>query len=404
MTATTTEHAIVRRVSDPETQLASAMSADQVMSQVKLIQQVMGSVMKDGHHYGKIPGCGDKPTLLKPGAEKLAMVFRLSPTFRVVMTDLGHGHREYSITCTLTHIPTGQIMGEGVGSCSTMESKYRWRESKRHCPECGAEAIIKGKAEYGGGWLCFARRGGCGAKFAEDDDRITGQQLGRTENEDIADTYNTVLKMAKKRAQVDATLTATAASDIFTQDIEEFADVPAAGARPIPAHERWLAEYQEAVAARGFSVEAANGVLAGLLSKIGKPLERTTPAWRKGVLDGVAAGKADGQLGNIDQSHPDPDVPTTDTQPMDEQPSPADAPQAQPANLPKSWGGLLEWAEGFAAERQLDWATVARGLGRHSMILGRKGKEDSITAEHCGEIARAMLAGKFDYETGRLMK
>jgi len=35
---------------------------------------------------------------------------------------------------------------------------------------------------------------------------------------------NTILKMAKKRAQVDAVITATAASDIFTQDIEDLPD------------------------------------------------------------------------------------------------------------------------------------------------------------------------------------
>jgi len=44
------------------------------------------------------------------------------------------------------------------------------------------------------------------------------------ENPNPADQYNTVLKMAKKRAYVDATLSATAASDIFTQDIEEIQD------------------------------------------------------------------------------------------------------------------------------------------------------------------------------------
>lgn len=31
------------------------------------------------------------------------------------------------------------------------------------CPECGkSNAVIKGKEEYGGGWLCFKKRGGCG--------------------------------------------------------------------------------------------------------------------------------------------------------------------------------------------------------------------------------------------------
>jgi hypothetical protein len=35
------------------------------------------------------------------------------------------------------------------------------------CPVCGVVgAIIKGKPEYGGGWLCFQKKGGCGAKFA----------------------------------------------------------------------------------------------------------------------------------------------------------------------------------------------------------------------------------------------
>jgi hypothetical protein len=48
------------------------------------------------------------------------------------------------------------------------------------------------------------------------------QAAGRVENADLADTYNTVLKMAKKRALVDATLTATAASDIFNQDLEDY--------------------------------------------------------------------------------------------------------------------------------------------------------------------------------------
>jgi hypothetical protein len=35
------------------------------------------------------------------------------------------------------------------------------------CPVCGKDAVIKGKAEYGGGWLCFGKKGGCGAKWPE---------------------------------------------------------------------------------------------------------------------------------------------------------------------------------------------------------------------------------------------
>ena len=196
------------------------LTADDVKAQVTLIQSVMKAVMQEGHHFGVIPGT-DKPTLLKPGAEKLTMTFRLAPTLTVELRDLSHGHREYQVLCRLIHIPTEKCYGEGVGSCSTLESRYRWRQSTRKCPSCGKECIIKGKAEYGGGWLCFAKKGGCNAKYGEHDPAITGQPTGRVENEDLADTYNTVLKMAKKRALVDATLTATAASDIFTQDLDD---------------------------------------------------------------------------------------------------------------------------------------------------------------------------------------
>src|SRR3990167_11218552 len=103
-----------------------------------------------------------------------------------------------------------------------METKHRYRGGKRKCPQCGAEAIIKGREEYGGGWVCFAKKGGCGEKFKDDDTEITGQAEGKVENPDIADQYNTVLKMACKRAKVDGCLSATACSDIFTQDIEDF--------------------------------------------------------------------------------------------------------------------------------------------------------------------------------------
>jgi len=201
-------------------------SPDQINEQIQLIQQVMKSNMIEGEHYGTIPGCGDKKVLFKSGSEKLGLIFRLSVKLEGEREPIGLGkeHREYVIKCTLTHITTGQFWGHGVGSCSTMESKYRYREATRKCPQCGKEAIIKGKEEYGGGWVCFKKKDGCGAKFPDDDTTITSQKVGRIENEDIADQYNTVLKMAAKRAKVDGIITATGASDLFTQDWEENAE------------------------------------------------------------------------------------------------------------------------------------------------------------------------------------
>ncbi len=60
------------------------MSPDGMQAQVNHLQYVMSKIMRDGEHYGKIPGCGDKPTLLKPGAEKICMTFRLSPSYEIL--------------------------------------------------------------------------------------------------------------------------------------------------------------------------------------------------------------------------------------------------------------------------------------------------------------------------------
>lgn len=203
------------------------LSVDEVLAQIKKIQNLMAQAMTTGVHYGTIPGCGDKPTLLKPGAETLCFLFKIKPRYTIEMRELGDGHREYEVTCDLYHTGTGNWVGQGVGNCSTMESKYRWRKAQRSCPHCGETTIIKGKKEYGGGWICWNKpeRGsnGCGAKFQDGDPAIEAQEVGRVANPDIADVYNTVKKMGKKRAHIDATLTATAASDIFTQDLEDLA-------------------------------------------------------------------------------------------------------------------------------------------------------------------------------------
>lgn len=197
----------------------TAMGVNDIIAQVRLIQDVMGKVMQEGEHYGCIPGCGTRKTLLQPGAQKLTMTFRLAPEYQIQETNYDRGHKEYRVICTLKSIASGNFVGQGVGCCSTLESKYRWKGGARKCPECGKEAIIKGKAEYGGGWLCFAKKGGCGAKWLDGAVEIEGQSVDKVEHDSPSDFYNTVLKMAKKRAFVDATITATAASDIFTQDI-----------------------------------------------------------------------------------------------------------------------------------------------------------------------------------------
>lgn len=171
------------------------LTAAQVKTNVKTLQEILEKVMLKDVHYGVVPGCGNKPALLKAGAEKIMSTFRLSAD--PVVADLSTSDCcRYRVTLRLLAID-GTFCGAGVGEASTDEEKYKWR------------------------------RAVCQAEFSDTDEtrrRIKYNKDG-TKTEQVrtnpSDLANTVLKMAKKRALVDAVLTATAASDLFEQDIED---------------------------------------------------------------------------------------------------------------------------------------------------------------------------------------
>ncbi len=209
-------------LAETATDPAAPLTVQQVLIHVALIQQIMAAAMKEGEHFGRIPGCGDKPTLLKPGAEKLCLLFRLAPAYDVQERQLERGHREYRITTTLTSITTHVTIGQGVGSCSTLENKFRFRAgvaevTDRAVPraywDLRGEDPAKAQELIGGKGFTVKKVDGQSWMVAKGGEKV--------ETDNPADSFNTVLKMAKKRALVDAVLTATAASDIFTQDLEE---------------------------------------------------------------------------------------------------------------------------------------------------------------------------------------
>lgn len=193
--------------------------------QRKLLSEYVKQQMVSGTDYGTIPGT-NKPTLLKPGAEKLITIFRCTPKFALMekqsTQDFNLGFFNYVFRCRIYSRDAEAVVAEGFGSANSYESRYRWRNAARKCPSCGKEAIIQGKAEYGGGFVCFKKKDGCGAKYKDGDVSITGQQVGRVENPDLSDMANTILKMAKKRALVDASIALARCSDMFTQDVEDF--------------------------------------------------------------------------------------------------------------------------------------------------------------------------------------
>lgn len=192
--------------------------------------QIVGfvkSIMIENTDFGVIPGT-DKPTLLKPGAEKLATFFGLTKRFEIIervedWTGKDHNGEMffyYLYRCGLYR--GSMLVAESDGSCSSFEAKYRWRKAERICPECGQANIRKSK--QGGGYYCWQKTGGCGATFKAGDVAIESQEVGRITNPDVADQVNTIQKMSQKRALIAATLLAVNASEFFTQDLEDYID------------------------------------------------------------------------------------------------------------------------------------------------------------------------------------
>lgn len=193
------------------------------------VRRIQRELMKPDEDFGVIPGT-KKPTLLKPGAEKLCQVYRLVPTFATDMIE-GDGENQPDLrvraTCYL-HMGSkeGPVVGEGVGAANSWERKHRYRSAQRACPSCGVEGSIR-RSKFPDrntgdkGWYCHDKGGGCGAQFRSDDPNILDQQGGQVDNPDPYDVENTLLKMAVKRAQIDAVLRTTATSGLFAQDLED---------------------------------------------------------------------------------------------------------------------------------------------------------------------------------------
>lgn len=191
---------------------------------VQRAARMKAAIMVENEDFGLIPGT-NKPTLLKPGAEKLALAYGLTGRFEHHLT-YGHGEDEPPITVVVDcylHLGghDGPAIAQGMGMASSFEKRYRWRRGGRICPDCGRAGLVMTKRNGGQWWHPTDAKpdGGCNANFAKDDTRIG--QSEDVENPDPFELGNTLLKMAEKRAYVDAVLRATASSGLFSQDMED---------------------------------------------------------------------------------------------------------------------------------------------------------------------------------------
>lgn len=209
----------------PSLQVSNAV--DRVKVLMSIVRQLKDSALVDGMDYGKIPGTGDKPTLLLPGMEKLMRALNAVPEYieRRVIVDYDRPLFHYEYECRLIDVETGMAIpgGRGLGLCTSMESSFRWRKAERICPTCGKDTIrmSKDKPE----WYCWRKIGGCGATFPEKSESIQNQSVGRVENPDIFDQVNAIMKRGKKRALGDAIKGAANVSEFFTVDLEDLPHV-----------------------------------------------------------------------------------------------------------------------------------------------------------------------------------
>jgi len=230
-------------------------------------------LMKPDKDFGCIPGT-DKPTLLKPGAEKLCSLFGFTPDPVIVdkvedWMGAGHGGEPFFYYRYRVSLYRGStLIAAGEGSCNSMESKYRYRwVGEQDLPAGTDKATLKTrggkiaefafaieKAETTGKygkpaayWRQFQDAIDAGTAKAVMKKTRGGSEMDaweidtlvyRVPNPDIADQVNTIQKMAVKRALIAATLIGANASEFYTQDIEDLDIVEGAFtvvAQPAPA-------------------------------------------------------------------------------------------------------------------------------------------------------------------------
>lgn len=300
-----------------------AIAPRDVKSLYVAIHRLKDEIFTKDVDYGRIPGT-TKDVLYLPGMEKIMRFMRLRPEYTILETSIVDFRTplfSYEIECRLIEVETGLIVYTAIGSCNSRETKFRYRVAARKCPNCGAEAIIKGKQEYGGGWICFDKKGGCKAKFQDNDPRIVDQPTGMVENENIADLANTLIKMAQKRALGSASKGVANVSDLFTVDLEDFANEDTARGntaegsptKNIPPDDTPSGKVDKSV--KLSNAKAVNAFYKEVKARGKKPADAAAALMKAGVeLKNITHGEAITLLFGEDQPESDPPVPPSDMQ------------------------------------------------------------------------------------------
>lgn len=175
------------------TQLITGLENTTIVNRSETLKQFKEFIKQDfidGIDYGKIPGT-DKPCLFKPGYEKIQFYLGLTPMFKLV---------------NRTYIPNqsrvDKVYVEKTKNYNTIESIRNY-----YAYEFSCELYHDG--------IKVAEGVGCANT---EEKKYVKQYQGSETPDSLA---NTVMKIAKKRAQADAILNVGGISDMFTVDLED---------------------------------------------------------------------------------------------------------------------------------------------------------------------------------------
>ncbi len=207
-----------------------ALSLEQAIERHTQVKELVSSLMIDGVDYGQIPGT-QKPSLWKPGAEKLTTFFGLRVLFideKVIeQWDDDDPLFYYRRKCQLWK--GNVLIAEASGSANSREDRYRWRWVSADDVPDGDITNLKTKGGKKGmfEWQFEARQtdgqyGKPEEYYEKIDKKIANNQVDRFDkvqhwnkqeaiymeweeilyripNEEIFTLVNTILKMADKR-------------------------------------------------------------------------------------------------------------------------------------------------------------------------------------------------------------
>lgn len=207
------------------------MSATEAAEMDRQLRDCMRAVLLPDVDYGLIPGMGTKPSLFKPGAEKLMQWFGYG--FENVRDEIERDADGARIGVTYRCTVYKELSDGRKVTVATCEGYAGYDEDKFYTPAEVARAKAEAKEQ----------------EWARKDKRQPNPRKWENAAEYRA-PWNSVLKMAQKRALVGAAIDATAAAGLFTQDLEDmradsasasanaFAEVAHASIRALPEQVR----------------------------------------------------------------------------------------------------------------------------------------------------------------------